>query len=109
MITRVLVLALVLAITLAVSIPALAQNDVAINDKGVVSIGGDVVLGKCSDLLQHRDEVPDLMDAVRACEKAGYSAPLTETGGPPIILVPIALLVAGGLLIRLSVDLSIVD
>jgi hypothetical protein len=34
------------------------------------------VLGKCSDLLQHGVEVPDLvkLGALRACEKVGYSA-----------------------------------
>ena len=91
-----------------------------INDKGGIDMGGDVVLGKCSDLLQHRNEVRDLekLGALRACKKAGFTAngsriqdsvepktPLTKTGGPPLILVPIALLVGGGLLIRKSAAL----
>ena len=124
------VLVMVLAMTLAIPTLAFAQNRppiqrqdqiaFAINDKGVIFMGGDISLGKCSDLLQHRDEVPDLvkLGALRACEKAGYSAtgsptqdrvepqtPLTKTGGLPIILVPIALLLVGGLLIRKSTPL----
>jgi hypothetical protein len=44
-------------------------------------------------------------EAAQACEKAEDMASLADTGGPPIILVPIALLVAGGLLIRKSTAL----
>lgn len=113
-------LAMVLAMTLAVTTPALAQQDFSINDKGYITMGGDVGLGKCGDLLQHRDEVPDLvaLGAIRACKRAGYSAkgsptqesvepqtPLSKTGGLPIILVPITLLIVGGLLIRKSTAL----
>jgi len=83
-------------------------------------MGGDMVLGKCSDLLQHRNEVRDLekLGALRACEKAGFTAngsriqdsvdpktPLTKTGGFPIILVPIALIIVARLLIRKSTAL----
>ena len=97
-------LAMVLTVTLAVNTPALAQYEqtFAINGKGVLSMGGDIVLGKCSDLLQHRNEVRDLvkLGALRACEKAGYTASLSKTGGLPVILVPITLLIVGGLLIR---------
>jgi hypothetical protein len=66
--------------------PALAQNEFFVNDRGVVSIGGDLVVGNCSDLLQEREEIrrhsPDLVGAIRACERAGYSASPTNTGGP---------------------------
>jgi hypothetical protein len=127
MVTRVPVLAMVLTITLAVTTPALAGTDTAtakpipghpdfaITNKGVLIEGGDVVHGKCSTLLQDSDESrwPYYEDAASACKKAGYSikglstqdrgepqTPLSKTGGLPVILVPIALLVAGGFLIR---------
>ena len=123
MITRVLVLAMVLAITLAVTTPALANQqdeppelpdirigtatpipgypDFEITDTGYLIHQRDVILGNCDDT--EGFDFPDESlneQAARACEKAEHMAPLTDTGGPPIILVPIALLVAGGLLIR---------
>src|SRR5215217_420909 len=130
MITRALVLAMVLAITLVIATPAFAMPDFntakpipgypefEITDKGWIIQGGDLAWGKCSSLVQETDEHTkdfDQVQAARACEKAGYSAkgsptqdrvqsqtPLSETGGLPIILVPVALLVLGGLLIRKS-------
>ena len=133
MITRVLVLAIVLAITLVVTTPALAMPDFntakpipgypefEITDKGWIIQGGDLAWGKCSTLLQETDEHTkdfDQVQAARACKKAGYSVkgsptqdrvepqtPLTKTGDLPVILVPIALLVVGGLLIRKSTAL----
>ena len=68
MITRVLVLAMMLTTTLAVSTPALAGTDFAtakpipgypdykITDKGHLIEGGDVMLPKCSTLLQQSEE-----------------------------------------------------
>jgi len=109
MITRGLGLAMVLALTLAVGSPALASKPIAyspdyeVRKNGVLVEDGDVILGKCSKVLQH-DELY-LRKAVKACEAAGYSPSLTDTGGPPITLVPVALLVAGGLLIRKSTAL----
>jgi hypothetical protein len=116
MITRALGLATVLALILAVNAPALAKVDLKdlgttrpipgypgyeITDNGVLIEGYDVVLGKCSKMSQH-DELYS-KKRVKACEAAGYSPSLTDTGGPPIVLVPIALLVAGGLLIRKTI------
>src|SRR5215203_6774609 len=88
MITRVLVLAMVLALTLAVTTPAFAQPDFntakpipgypefEITDKGWIIQGGDLAWGKCSTLLQETDEHTkdfDQVQAARACEKAGFS------------------------------------
>ena len=108
---------MVLAITLAVTTPVLAGTDFAttkpipgypdfeITDNGKLVHGGDVIVGKCGsppeDFAFQSKTLRE--EAARACEKAGDSAPLTETGGPPIILVPIGLLVVGGLLIRACV------
>ena len=115
--------AMVLTITLAVTTPAFAQRDFntakpipgyphhEITEKGVLIEGGDVVLGKCSTLFQDSDLLSGYgfyEEAVSACEKAGYTeagytAPLANTGGLPVVLVPIALLAVCGLLIRKSV------
>src|SRR5215203_4128724 len=88
MITRVLVLAMVLAITLAVTTPALAMPDFntakpipgypefEITDKGWIIQGGDLAWGKCGSLLKQTDEHTkdfDQVQAARACEKAGFS------------------------------------
>ncbi len=117
MITRVLVLAMVLAVTLAVTTPALADDietarpipgypDFEITDKGFLIHERDVIVGKCGSSQRFAFQSASLREeAARACEKAGYPASLAKTGGPPIILVPIALLVAGGLLIRISIAL----
>jgi len=88
MVTRVLVLAMVLTIALAVTTPAFAQPDFntakpipgypefEITDKGWIIQGGDLAWGKCSTLLQETDEHTkdfDQVQAARACEKAGFS------------------------------------
>jgi hypothetical protein len=125
MITRMLVLAMVLAITLAVTTPALAGTDFAtakpipgfpdyeITDKGNLIYGRDVIVGKCGSTQDFAFNSKSLdKEATRACEKAGYSVkssptqdrvepqtPLTKTGGLPVILVPVTLLVACGFLI----------
>jgi len=91
MVTRILVLAMVLAVPLAVTTPAFAQPDwmsdlktakpipgypgFEITDKGWI-IQGDLAWGKCPTLLQETDEHtgdPDQVKAARACEKAGFS------------------------------------
>lgn len=116
MITKVLVLAMVLALTLVVATPAFSQvpradrqPDFNVTDKGWLSEGGDIAWGKCSKIPREvfSGELPP--QAARACEEAGFpvkgsptQTPLPDTGGPPIILVPITLLVVGGLLIRKS-------
>lgn len=123
-----LVLAMMLAITLAVTTPALGGTDFAtakpipgypdyeITDKGNLVYGRDVIVGNCGSKQDFAFNSKSLdKEAARACEKAGYSAiksqtqdrvepqpPLTKTGGLPVILVPIALLVVGGLLTRKS-------
>ena len=119
---------MVLTITLAVTTPAFAMPDFntakpipghpefEITDKGWIIQGGDLGWGKCPSLIKQTDEHTkdfDQVQAARACKAAGYmakgpptrqepQAPLSKTGGPPIILVPIALLALGGLLIRKS-------
>jgi hypothetical protein len=114
MITRMLVLAMVLTITLVVTTPALAATPIPgypsfeITDNGELFEGGDIGWGKCSTLLQQRRDnlTPNKpyyeseIRVIKACEKAEHIGLLADTGGPQIILVPIALLVAGGLLIR---------
>jgi len=87
MVTRILVLAMVLAAPLAVTTPAFAIPDFntakpipgypefEITDKGWI-IQGDLAWGKCPALLQEADEYtgdPDHVQAVRACEKASFS------------------------------------
>jgi hypothetical protein len=107
-----LVLAMVLAITLGVTTPALAGTNFAtakpipgypdyeITDKGNLIYQRDVIVGKCGSSQDFAFNSKSLdKEAARACEKAENSAPLTETGGPPVILVSIALLVACGFLI----------
>ena len=106
---------MVLAITLAVTTPALADDDIAtatpiqgypdyeITDKGTLVYQRDVIVGKCGSSQPFAFRSKSLREeAARACEKAGYSASLVKTGGLPVIVVPIALLVVGGLLIRKS-------
>ena len=114
--TSIVVLAMALAITLAITTPALAQNDFKVTNNGVLWVGGDVSFGKCSSLqLDMFLSKSDQEKAVRVCKKAGFpvkgsptqdkvepQTPLSKTGGPPLILVPIALLIVGGLLIRKS-------
>lgn len=105
-------LTMMLALTLAITTPALADDfatakpipgypDFEITDKGFLVHQRDVIVGKCGsppeDFAFQSASLRE--EAARACEKAGYSPPLTETGGPPVILVPIALLLACGLLI----------
>src|SRR5215203_2840771 len=125
MITRVLVLAMVLAVTLVVTTPALGSHseehqyehggDVFVTDNGLVQ-KKDVAAGNCRDLGTNNFprvmySESDFEKIIRACEKKGFSVnverqtPLSKTGGPPLILVPIALLVVGGLLIRKSTTL----
>ena len=108
-----------LAITLAVTTPALADDDIAtatpiqgypegypdyeITDKGTLVYQRDVIVGKCGSSQPFAFRSQSLREeAARACEKAGYSASLVKTGSLPVIVVPIALLVVGGLLIRKS-------
>jgi hypothetical protein len=108
------VLAMVLAITLAVTTPALAQDHFNVSDNGVLSYGGDVVLGKCSTLRQSSVFPQESMQqkAARACEKAGFSmpgpgvttmvngspVPVPTSGGPAILLPAAVLLLGSGIL-----------
>jgi hypothetical protein len=131
MITRALVLAMVLAITLVVATPAFSQgysqehqfpHGVFVTDNG--SVGkGDISAGNCRDLGPDRPDIgpdnffrgvyseSDIEKIVSLCEKKGFSVAverqtsLSKTGGPPLILVPTALLVACGFLIRKSTAL----
>ena len=112
-------LAMVLAITLVVTTPALGQvpradrqPDFNVTDDGFLSEGGDIAWGKCTKIPDDvfTSELPP--QAARACEEAGFpvkgsqtQTPLPNTSGPPLILVPIALLVVCGLLIRKSTAL----
>jgi hypothetical protein len=59
-------------------------------------------------VLKHSEDISKIgldEDAVKACKAAEHSSSLTKTGGFPVILVPIALLLAGGLLIHKSTTL----
>jgi hypothetical protein len=136
MVTRVLVLAMVLAVPLAVTTPAFAMPDFKtakpipgyphyeITDKGWIIQGGDLVWGKCPTLLQEADKYtgdPDMVQAARACEKAGFSekgsevmvatvmettmvngspaaVPIPSSGGPAILLPAASLLLGSGIL-----------
>jgi hypothetical protein len=124
------VLTIVLAMTLAVTTPALAQGRFAfkVNDKGEI-VHGRYSFGKCSDLQRDPFHVPGRPDqpasgpqreAVRACEKAGFSVgpevtvatvmettmvngspvpvPIPSSGGPAILLPSAALLLGSGIL-----------
>ena len=104
---------MVLAITLAVTTPALAMPDFntakpipgypdyEITDKGNLIYQRDVIVGQCGSSQDFAFNSKSLdEEAAKACEKAERLAPLSKTGGPPLILVPIALLLVGGLLIR---------
>jgi hypothetical protein len=115
MITRALVLAMVSSITLVVTTPAFAHPDFntakpipgypdyEITDNGNLVYGGDVTVGKCDSTQDFAFLSKPMNKAAReACEAAGYPSSLSKTGGPPIILAPIALLVVCGLLIRKS-------
>jgi hypothetical protein len=65
-----------------------------------------VIVGKCGSTQDFAFRSKSLdKKAARACQAAGYPTSLSKTGGPPLILVPIALLVVGGLLIRKSTAL----
>jgi hypothetical protein len=125
------VLVIMLATTLAVTTPAFAQPDFntakfipgypefEVTDKGWIIQGGDLAWGKCPSMIKQTDEHTgdsDQVQAARACEAAGYTAkgpptqqepraPLSKTGGLPIILVPIALGLVCGFLIRKSTAL----
>ena len=111
---------MVLAIPLAVTTPALAQPDhFSVTDNGVLSYGGDVVLGKCSTFWRSGTfppfpQEPMQQKAAHACEKAGFSVPgpggmtmvngspvpvpLGGTGGPSILLPAAVLLLGSGIL-----------
>jgi hypothetical protein len=127
-----LLLAMMLAVTLTVTSPALANHqdgprlrdrliegypDYEITDESFLVYQGDAVVGKCGSSPQRFafQSASLREEAASACEKASYSAKgsrtqdgeelqtqLTKTGGLPIILIPIALLAVGGLLIRKS-------
>ena len=114
-------LGMVLALTLVITMPALGLSHseehqfehgggVFVTDNGLVQ-KKDVAAGNCRDLGTNNFprvmySESDFEKIIRACEKKGFSVsverktPLSETGGSPLILVPIALLLVGGLLIR---------
>jgi len=118
MITRALGLAMVLAMVLALTTPALAQPDhFNVTDNGVLSYGGDVVFGKCSTFWRSSTFPPFPQEsmqqkAARACEKAGFSVPgpgettmvngspvpVPPSGGPAILLPAAVLLLGSGIL-----------
>jgi hypothetical protein len=92
MVTRVLGLAMVLTITLAVTTPALADADsrkITISSNGRISVGGDVTPYRCSTVgrpgpvLVHpfSKELAVREYGYIACKKAGFSVPT----GPSLI------------------------
>ena len=105
---------MVLAMTLAVTTPALAQDHFNVTENGVLSYGGDVVLGKCSTLRLGSAFPSESMQqkAARACEKAGFSVPgpgettmvngspvpVPPSGGPAFLLPAAVLLFGSGIL-----------
>jgi hypothetical protein len=110
------VLVMVLAMTLAVTSPALAGTDNAkpvmgypdyeITENGNLIWQRDVIVGKCGSTQDFAFLSKSMDKAAReACRAAGYPTSLSNTGGPPLILVPITLLILGGFLIRKSTAL----
>jgi hypothetical protein len=109
---------MVLAMVLTLATPALAQSDhFNVTENGVLSYGGDVVLGKCSDFWRSSSFPPFPQEsmqqkAARACEKAGFSVPgpgertmvngspvpVPPSGGPSILLPAAVLLLGSGIL-----------
>lgn len=105
------------------------NTDYQITDDGSLIYEGDIVLS-CIDLRfpnydvkQYESYPPESQAKIRsryreeydalveACTEAGFppasewttlQTPLPKTGGPPFLLLPVSLLVAGGLLIRVA-------
>ena len=112
-VTRTLVLAMVLTVTSAVATPAIAVPDFAtakpipghpdfeITDNGNLVYQRDLIVARCGST-RDLEALPKPLNeqAASACEAAGYPSSLAKTGGLPVTLVPIALLIAGGELIR---------
>ncbi|HEX6710630.1 MAG TPA: hypothetical protein VF068_09880 [Rubrobacter sp.] len=86
-----------------------------ITDKGWLFSGRGVIVAKCGPTENFENE-----EDARACEKTGYSVngsqtqdivepqtPLTKTGGLPVILAPIALLIVGVLLIHNPISVQV--
>ena len=80
-----------------------------VNKEGTLIIDGDVLIG-CQDIFKAYTGDPRVFlneserEHVEACKKAGFSPEdtLPQTGGVPFALIPVTLLVGGGLLIRTS-------
>ena len=118
---RMLMLVAATTMVLAMTVPAYAQQrevtiraiaegapsppKYQVTEEGTLIIEGDVLIG-CQDIIKTYTRDPRVyLDEserkyVEACKKAGFppSDTLPQTGGVPFVLVPVALLVGGGLL-----------
>lgn len=111
---RVLVLAAMLAVTLTVAAPTLARDvpdfssaerlpppntDYEITDDGYLIYEDDIVQS-CEELPYRKGASHAAL--VEACTESGFppKGTLPQTGGVRFVLVPVGLLVAGGLVIR---------
>ena len=116
---KLFVLAAILAMTLTVGTPAFADSyhdipdfDTAtplphpftnfeITDDGFLIEEGDIVQS-CEELPYREGALHEAL--VKACTEVGFppEGNLPQTGGTPLLLVPIALIVGSGLLLRIT-------
>jgi hypothetical protein len=94
--------------------PVPGYSDYEITDDGFLTYEGDIGIAKCASVERNDFTSTSLYkEVVNVCERAGFApkgertsemvtltTPLADTGGPPLLLLPIALLLGSALLIR---------